>query len=231
MIEITHLLTLWFTLITDLFPHTIGAKFHFPMDEVDGDQLIGLPINATLNGSPSLVPGVVDNAMYFSGANSQHASFGKLDEPCLTNIDLCTEGFTFSFWVKLPSDKNGVYVGYGCNVARVGACFRRNSNVLKVEVKNTTHRMEQTTTEYITDEWMHVAMCMFNDRLALYLNGQNVGSPVLVENSHSTTASSFLMGTAANAGWGEVTLDEFLFWPQARCGEFSRRVYDLYLLQ
>ena len=90
--------------------------------------------------------------------------------------------------------------------------------------------MEQTTTEYITDEWMHVVMCLFNNGLALYLNGQSVASTIIVENSHSATPSDFLMGTSANAGFGEITLDEFLFWPQARCGEFSQRVYDLYLL-
>ena len=52
----------------------LAPDLYFPFDNTVGDKLLG-DINATLHNSPTLVPGIRNQAMSFNGVN-QSADFG-----------------------------------------------------------------------------------------------------------------------------------------------------------
>ena len=57
---------------------------YFPFDDIVGDTLLG-DINATLHNSPTLVPGIRNQAMSFNGVN-QWADLGSVRSVSLVTV-------------------------------------------------------------------------------------------------------------------------------------------------
>lgn len=75
-----------------------------PMEGISGDQVVGGTMSGQISGNPTIIHGVIGNALEF-GRGSAYGSFVDLGEQSnswLGNPDLCQQGFTLSFWVMFP---------------------------------------------------------------------------------------------------------------------------------
>ncbi len=207
------------------------------MDEVVDDVLIGPQVNATVFNSPTLVPGKVRNAMYFDG-NNQYAEFGRLNHPCLLNTEDCTDGMTYSYWMKITNAARGRLLGYGGARPTVGTgAMIFADGTIQFWVKTTSaylgSRVEPEA--FTAGVWWHIVHVWTElDGCIVYLNGVRSGVEVRDQRSPGTYFSvetTFRIGRGhgdINTDNGQITIDEFLFWPEARSEDFAKFLFDLY---
>ncbi len=207
------------------------------MDEVVDGVLIGPQVNATLINSPALVAGKVGNAMFFDGTR-QYADFGLLDHPCLRNPEDCINGMSFSYWAKVSNTADGKFLGYGCNVQTVGTCAARLPGGSITFVTKTTTEFFLLTVQpevFTTDIWWLILQTWTEQYgTIVYLNGVRSGDheKVALSPKYDSIGTTFRMGRGHNPSrtyeGGRATIDEFLFWPEARGEDFAKFLYDMY---
>ena len=78
------------------------ATHFFPMDEIVGDQLIGLRTNGTLYGKPPLVTGKFGSALKLGGF-PQYGRLGDFRQECFGDVRKCDRGFTLSVLLRLDT--------------------------------------------------------------------------------------------------------------------------------
>ena len=196
------------------------AGYILHMDETtDGGRTLvhpSLPI--TLHGTPTLVPGRIDNAVRLNGG-AQYIDLGNQMDKCLGNLEFCYHGLTISFWVKFSDFTFNMYIlSTGQNGIRM---YHFGGYIyLKVDHKGKSWRVSLARPE--SDKWHYLEFSWHPEfGLSVYLNyvlrdhEDFVNIPVKNDNP----SDKFLIG-APNSGdtqgqrfnYGAMVVDEMEIW-------------------
>ena len=105
---------------------------------------------------------------------------------------------------------------------------------MQVRVKIATEQWAAKWTDHAVNEWFHlVAIWQRMEGLSLYINGCLVGnmtSPMAVTYNYNGIPADLVLGSANNARYGAVILDEFYIYEHALPSNASSSVYWNYFL-
>ena len=193
------------------------------MDEVLGDQIQG-SISGTMMHGTSLVQGKTGNAFFTDGIN-QHVDNGIHENQCFYNPDVCTTGVTFALWLKALNNANtffAIEMG-GSDYDSRGLYLKIQSNQnIKLSMKWDLKYDYYRAPNFPLLTWVHVALTWERaGGIRLFINGcdadvnNDKGHSTRVPRSHQRTITNrFVFGAGKNttAGFGKMTLDEFIAW-------------------
>ena len=201
-----------------------------PMDEIQGSTLVG-SINGNLPSSATIVPGQVAGALYTNGVD-QVVNYGNHRTQCYHQPDKCTDGVTFSMWLKIMSSTESLILDCGgFSVKSIGYAMRRMSHGLfMVTVVDQTHRSTTHISQWKLDEWVHlVATYELSNGVLLYMNGCPLGfqHPPRPRTHSITYLPDFVIGgSASGEKRAEMEMDNMLIWHQVLVGEEVWQIYS-----
>ena len=202
-----------------------------------GNQVIGRQINLTLYNSPPLVMGVSGQALDLIGIN-QYATIASAIHPCLKNPSdsLCREGFSIFFWVKVSSNQYGNvvhFMGHGCPNQGTGFCFIMvNGKFLWSANLVLQKHGASLDADIFYNVWTSMGITWSSATgMQVYVNGASILDhiPVIVRpTAISVIDSLFYFGwSGISVGhWAKFMIDEFYFWPDVKCADFMRVIYE-----
>ena len=201
------------------------------MDEIQGSTLVG-SINGNLPSSATIVSGKVKGALYTNGLN-QVVNYGNHRTQCYHQPDMCTEGVTFSMWLKIMSSKESVILDCGgFHGSAIGYAMRRQaSGKFRVGVIERTHMSISDILQWKLDEWAHLVMTYeFSAGVLLYMNGCQLGLqwPRKTRSRPISFLPDFFIGGASYISTmnAKMAKDNMLIWHQILDGE---EVWQLYM--
>lgn len=179
--------------------------------------------NGKINGTFRLVNGIVGSAIELTGKYSW-IDFGLLPGTCLNQPESCSEGFTISFWLKLPTFVgNKIIVQLGQHRHSKGFTVwtrRKKEKKINFSVNGKNRRFESTLT-WPTLDWTHVSLVWRKQEqiLGIYFNCSEVhrvnqSSPPKDSKSAVTLDKVSLM-VGASHGHNKnahMLMDEFAIW-------------------
>ena len=124
--------------------------------------------------------------------------------------------------------------GYGCDVRRVGVGAGWQSNgIVSFFVKTTSQYFFSAMQPevFTADIWWHILQTWTEQYgIVVYLNGVRSGDEqrMALPYTYSSVGTTFRMGRGHGGTGGRATIDEFLFWPEARGEDFAEFVYNMY---
>ena len=208
------------------------------MDTVIGTQMIGEGVNLTLYNSPSLVLGISGQALSFNGIN-QYATISSQIHPCIINPGdtNCQNGMTFSFWLKRSSQtgRHFDYISFGCRINRLGVCFNQAYGYIGWTIGGGPRYFRHTvlSNELPYDTWLCIGSTWSETYgLQVYVDGESLAEyipPTTRGFTVTAIASTFYFGRSANnntLAWAKFAIDEFYFWPEVKCADFMRFLYE-----
>ena len=79
---------------------TRDPHHYISMDTLQGDTIVGDMLNGTVVGNPPLVDGVNGKAISLT-QYPQAITLGSMRDECAGNLEICEDGFTLAFWIKM----------------------------------------------------------------------------------------------------------------------------------
>ena len=105
---------------------------------------------------------------------------------------------------------------------------------MQIRVKIATEQWAVRWTDHAVNEWFHlVAIWQSMEGLSLYINGclvGNMASPMAATYNYNGNPADLVLGSANNARYGAVILDEFYIYEHALPSNASSSVYWNYFL-
>ena len=204
------------------------------MDELkDNQTLFAFGIQASVTGNPILVAGKVGKAIELN-TTQQGISFGVPDERCFGNLNYCSEGFTLAFWMKLSFQTTSKRVflsslatdDSGVVISAVLATFNKNYMTLTFVRANQIWSIEQQ----MDDHWRHIGISWHRSYgLVLYVDGTQILTDTTGEAfCRNTTHINDISLKSVPKGvyiYGEVLLDEFMFWDGWKNKNIMKQLY------
>ena len=187
-----------------------------PMDEIQGSTLMG-SIAGNLPSSATIVPGMVAGALYTNGLD-QVVDYGDHRTQCFHQPDRCTEGVTFSMWLKIMSSSESVVFDCGgLYPDSIGYAMRRTSGgAFRVGVQGETTVTSTDILSWNLNEWVHLVVTYERSAgVQLYKNGCQLGRQNTPRDRTSTITRLphlFLGGRAYGDDKAEMAMDNMLIW-------------------
>ncbi|GFR98028.1 LOW QUALITY PROTEIN: neurexin-2-alpha, partial [Elysia marginata] len=146
-------------------------RYHLPMDEIRGDDLVMLGGTARVVGPVRTVPGKIRNAVSFSG-RGEYVDLGQAGDKCLGNLDTCRNGFYISFFVKfnrLDNTRGYIYsTPHGIDIYHVGSQLMVKAESGRKQWMVSYNGLRQATWHFVEVSWSD------SEGLTLYLDGEEV---------------------------------------------------------
>ena len=151
-------------------PSSLGlvGLWHFDDDALDGS---GNGNTGTLVNGPQWVSGKFGNALSFNGSDD----YVDLGNDVFSNVDLAT--YTFEAWIKIAS-LDEVERRIFDDEGGLRPALSSTNTLQAVHYDGTVKIVEWATTPSV-DTWYHVVQRYDGSYLRLYINGSEVGTPVL----------------------------------------------------
>ncbi|HLD35976.1 MAG TPA: DUF2341 domain-containing protein [Planctomycetota bacterium] len=168
-------------------------------------DMSGLVNNGTLTNGPTRIVGLSGNALSFDGTDD------RVDVSDVDNLSFTNGVFTTEFWFKAPSQIGSGTFNYfivkgAASNYEYGVNIARTTGLVQFE----TWTAAGASAGYITsvaryddDTWHYLVATrdgnnIASNRVRLYIDGQEIGSGVLVTNSMSNTTSGIRFGNRSD---------------------------------
>ena len=209
------------------------------MDVIKENTMIG-PINGTVFGNASLIPGKFGNALSTDNKSSQFIKYKKALSECFSNPEVCgADGLTYSLWVQMldpqqnASDKHTVLDSGGCYVQLTGLCLRQIGWDARLEVFITTstymYSFISPPGTWELGRWLHIVFTWsHNSTIAVFVNGCIVrGTAFSGPYSPAFGNYPFVLGASTlRQYFAHLNLDHILIWYDTLT---SYEVWQLYV--
>ena len=177
-----------------------------------------------VNGAIHLVNGIKGSALDFT-KQGNYVSFGTKSFPCLSNPDLCENGYTAALWVKQKRHTSAWagLLGYGDDPITIA--HDRNGVKLNFRVTLMAGKSYYTNVYFendYNDKWYHYALTWHQKHgIRSFKNGIRYG---LGANPYNRRAP---VGTDVKIGYGKLnaTIDDVYIWEDYKTDDFIWMLY------
>ena len=191
------------------------------MEILEKETLVGMGLNGTAYGNPSLIDGALGTGIQFTDSN-QYATFDGIEQGCPVHPGLCLHGYTIAVWMKVAletpdSPVKYFHLGYKNNGEGI-VWIRRTNGMLNFKslARGTTQQSKVKISSYPKMVWFHIAIT-YDTTLAplLYLDGMLASNAsyswVDVTGNPSTLYTPFQIGLDGSVNT-TISMDELYIW-------------------
>ena len=197
-------------------------------------QVLGGSYSGTVHGSSaSLVTGKLGKALHI-GVEETYVDLGEMRDTCFGLPDLCTHGYTLSFWINRAwTDTAGYYI---CNGGQTGSSYgvsvsSKAGGIVRFALK-TKYQWYKLDRSVPMESWHHIVMTWSPlTMLDVYMDGALLGTSAKETNTRTSSVyNNFYFGVPNNAinSFGEAYIDELLFWDSNKDPEFIQTLHSHY---
>ena len=206
------------------------------MDEIQGNSLLGKTLVGShpsqVSGGAKIVPGILGSALYLDGID------GMVDigNDCLMEPEMCPEGLTIAFWLKIhkypTGDQIGIIMNSLVNVGETGIQYRLYSEYLRFRLNINGLKWGYFIPLLPLFKWHFITTTFLVDTFNMYINGcdvstytpveptSNLGSPLPNRNLYIGGASGY-----ARFVYSEMTIDQLMVWYEYLSSEDIWQIY------
>ena len=198
-----------------------------------------LPEGGVLSTSPSYIPGIAGDAIFFDGT-TLWANLGDYTADCFGNPSLCPAGSTYAFWLRIDASSSRpnsrVYIlSSGAQAGRYGWALYWENGSLYIFWATTASTWGPLQIGIRPEIWYHVTIVWrYGLGVYVYINGYafaQITSSTSVS-LPSTSNHPFIIGgdgsTQPVSALGTFSLDDFKYWNTALDDPAIRNVYTGY---
>ena len=203
------------------------------MDEIQGNTLMGSH-PGQVSGGAKIVPGILGSALYLDGINGA-VDFGNDPMDCLAEPEMCPDGLTIAFWLKIHKYPTGNQIAIILNsvvfVGETGIQYRMYPEYLRFRLNiNGLKRGYQVPLPPLF-KWQFITTTFLTDTFDLYINGCSVSTYSPVEPTSNTGSGTnrnlYMGGDNGHATFvhSEMTIDELMVWHEYISAEAVWQLY------
>ena len=196
-----------------------------PMNDTNGGVLRG-SIEGELLGGASIIPGKFGAALTLNG-NNQYVNYGYHLDKCYHNPAMCSDGATYSLWLKVHRYNSIILNNGGTDTRAFGYYILITSwRAIHISVKTTTTFHQYAAPEFPLNEWVHIVFTWVPSNTGLihvYINGCD--ADVANEKGYAYNMARFHtisrtfkfvlgMGTYGVFSYANADIDELICWDQ-----------------
>ena len=200
----------------------------FPMDEVDGDKVLGY-FNGILKGNASLVSGIHGGALCIDGQWGPHVTYGTLNtDGCFFDPDQCDQAITFSLWLLLQEMPlvGTVFNNGGCaeqmkplTPPGLGYCIFSVYDSIGFQVRaiNGNYVYSYNLKQQVTSVWNSFIITYVSGEIKVFVNGC-IGEPdsskynCLYSMAHPGNSTFYIGNLPGTHRRAHATIDELMVW-------------------
>ena len=161
--------------------------------------------------------------------------YGFIDEPCLNNMDACTDGVTVTFWtnsVVTSFSVTGLAMGCGKQFDREGYRVEYALNMVFVNAKFSDEKQLAIFSADPTG-WVHHGLIIKKGQDPQYV----MNGTLMTKFAGSITSATNTVGGSVRLGYYPEPLDYKYFpgkiddvrlWKVAKCPEFVKYIFEMY---
>ena len=203
------------------------------MEQIDGQVMVGYPLNGTVSGNLYLTDGAFGKALHLTGV-VLGVDFDLIAHGCLIDPGLCFHGHTLSMWLKLydllSTSTNFLRIGFENN--RVGTKWMHKQNgtlALRTQAAGSSQLKKVEVENLPLEKWFHICVT-YNVMLdpTVYVNGlvyqSEISSPSV--GAPNGKYKPFRIGPISD-NYINIFVDEFHFWERLLQPEEVSLVYTL----
>ena len=203
------------------------------MDEIQGNTLVG-SIPAQVSGGAKIVPGILGSALYVDGINGA-VDFGLNPTDCLREPEMCPDGLTIAFWLKIHKYPTGNQIAIILNsvvlVGETGIQYRMYPEYLRFVLNINGRKWAYYNPLPPLFNWQFFITSFLTDTFDMYINGCSVSiySPVQPSSNPGPGANSqlYLGGDTTHPSlvYCEMTIDQLMVWHEYLSAETVWQLY------
>ena len=193
----------------------------FSMDLApDNTTFIG-PLNGTLQGGASAIPGVTGTAFY-SGADGGYIDLGiRPVGGCLHYPDDCSNGISIALWLKIfelpaPGTLGILLHNGGCLSSSTGYCFFLRHDGLGFSARYELPASKTMIANLSLYQWYHITVSHKDTHTAIFVNGCPAETTYHSKWERSGTFANiqrrFTLGSLRSSSPAHVAMDEIAIW-------------------
>ena len=205
----------------------------FPMEDIQGNTLVGSH-PALVSGGAKIVPGILGSALYLDGINGV-VDFGNDPMDCLTEPEMCPDGLTIAFWLKIHKYPTGDQIAIILNsllfVGETGIQYRIYPEYLRFRLNINGRKWGYNVPLPPLFKWQFITTTFLTDTFDMYINGcsvslYNPAEPTLNPGS-GTNYKLYLGGGTGNPRfvYSEITIDQLMVWHEYLSTETVWQLY------
>ena len=204
----------------------------FTMEKISGSTLMG-PLSGQVSGGAQIVPGKLGLALNFDGIDGM-VNFGYNPESCLHDLEMCSEGLTIAFWIKIHNVHNknrGVILHSVAYIGETGLQIRLYPEFFRFRINARYQKWTYQMPLLPLFKWHFVTMSFFVDTLAVYVNGCSAAMFSRVDTA--THREHLLTGNlrmGCEPSWNpmacsKISVDQMMVWYKQLPAEAVWQVY------